>query len=179
MRRGLSGSVSPSGRFPDLCAVARPPSGECSEFSTALLSFMPARPQTGHTGGRGMALPGFRLKSAAFKLTPAAGNALSALSSRLRVPAPSRKADEKMGRRCSPLLLSAGAFLCHRAVLSGRSVAGKPADRHQGEAPHGRSQLPLLRRRFLKYRSARAAAPWRRIPGRRTGSGIARERAEL
>ena len=63
MRRGLCGSVSPSGRFPDFCAVARPPAGECSEFSHALLSFMPAGPQAGR-----------------LMLTPSAENALSALS---------------------------------------------------------------------------------------------------
>ena len=81
MRRGLCGSVSPSGRFPDFCAVARPPAGECSEFSHALLSFMPARTQAEHPRewqGHGACL--FPLQICRLMLTPSAENALSALS---------------------------------------------------------------------------------------------------
>ena len=41
----------------------------------------------------------------------------------------------------SPLLLSAGVFLCPRTALPGRSVTGKLTGRPYGEAPLGRSRL--------------------------------------
>ena len=127
MRRGLCGSVSPSGRFPDFCAVARPPAGECSEFSHALLSFMPAGPQAdlppdAHSfgGKRSVRALIAAARSGSFG-EGGLGDGESLLS--------------------SPLLLSAGVFLCPRTALPGRSVTGKLTGRPYGEAPLGRSRL--------------------------------------
>lgn len=41
MRRGLCGSVSPSGRFPDFCAVARPPAGSVLNSPTRSFHLCP------------------------------------------------------------------------------------------------------------------------------------------
>lgn len=145
---------------------------------------MSVRPQAEHPWERqGHGASRFPLQIRRLRLTPLAENALSSLSSRLRVPALSGKA-EKIEKRCSPLifsplLFSAGAFLRARTALPGRSAAGKPAAGLRVRLLTGEHSFLTVRQRFLEYRCARAAAPGRSIPGSRTGFGIALEIEEL
>ena len=134
MRRGLCGSVFPSGCFPDF----------------SLLSFMPAGPQAEHPRewqGHGACLfplqiCRLRLPLRRETLCPRShGGCAFRLLRGMWLWRWRGAALLFSSLLSSHLLLSAGAFLRPRAASPGRSAAGKPAGRPYGEAPHGRSRL--------------------------------------
>ena len=159
----MCGSVFPSGRFSDSGRARGLPRGSVLNSPTRSFHLCQRARRQSTMGVAGA----WRLPVSASNLPPeapsAAGNALSALSWRLRVPAPSRNVALEMERRCSPLLFSSLlfsplTFSCPRAPFSA------PGQHHPAGALQGSRRAGLMVRLLTGDPGSSPEAAFSEIP---------------